>query len=312
MQNKISKESLSPALSKMIDVGMSEQNARAELSFALQLVHQDKNLIKCSVLSVVKALVNLANFGLSLSPAAKECYLTAKYNRQVGALEAKLEPSYIGLAKLLINSGGVKSILVQWAFANDKIKIDLADDQKPVTHEPLMFGVRGDKVGVYAVATLKDNRKQCEFMSVEEIQGIRDRADSYKAYVAGKIKTCPWHSDFGEMGRKTVLKRFYKYLPKGDNSKKIEEAIKLDNEDYGAEFWQLHKIEQLLTSANLEERTLRMIESELSDMSRDRAFELINFLKENQVPNNVRYNGGATNMTGVGEAVKEAVEMTNT
>lgn len=309
MAEIVTPEKLKPIAQKMMDAGMTENQVNAEFSFACQIISQSKQLLECDLYSVMKALVNLANIRLTLNPVAREAYLQAKWSQTAGNY-CVVEPSYMGLQKLLLQQGEVKNLVTNWVHENDKFDIDLGDDHKPVTHK-IALKDRGSKYGVYCMATLKDGRKVVEWVPIQEIELIRDRSDSYKAFIAGKIKSCPWDSDFGEMGRKTAIKRSYKYLPKGDN-RAVEEAIAIDNEDYGAEMWQITMIEQLLHTAHVDEKTQAAIDRELGNISRARAFDLIKFLKENQVPSDPRHNGGAGSVTDLKNAVQSAVDRDRT
>ena len=67
-------------------------------------------------------------------------------------------------------------------------------------------------------------------MSLEEVHRIRDRSEGWKAYVAKKIKSTPWHSDEGEMIKKTVIKRAYKLWPKTD---RLDGAVHFLNTENG-------------------------------------------------------------------------------
>ena len=61
--------------------------------------------------------------------------------------------------------------------------------------------------GVYAVAVLPNGQMQAEVMEREEIDDIRAMSESYKAFKAGKIKSCVWEDHYSEMARKTVIRR---------------------------------------------------------------------------------------------------------
>src|SRR5690606_6391409 len=86
----------------------------------------------------------------------------------------------------------------------------------------------------------------------------------------------------GEMARKTVIKRIYKYLPRTDRMERVDRAISEDNRDFGASDDQLSYIESLLHTSTLEERQRGAIEMEMSVMNGQRASEVINMLKANQ------------------------------
>jgi len=68
------------------------------------------------------------------------------------------------------------------------------------------MGERGEVIGFYAVAKLKDGGHCFEFMSRLQVEQIMAGTQS-------KGKYGPWKDNFTEMGRKTVIRRLAKYLP---------------------------------------------------------------------------------------------------
>jgi recombination protein RecT len=265
----------------MQDSGFSVEKVKQEISFALQLINKSQQLQKCSKQSLQVAVLNISNIGLSLNPAAKEAYLIPRYLN--GQMEAVLEPGYVGLVKLLTDAGSVKSMVCQLVYEKDSFEIDLANNVQPVKHKPeLSKSKRGNITGAYALATLIDGTRQVEYMSMEDIDEIKLRSETYKAYLNQKIKSCTWVSDYGEMARKTVIKRIYKYLPRTERMQKIDEAIKQDNLDFTATDAQVAYIETLLLNSTLDERQRGNIEMELTVMGVQRAGEVIEHLKENQ------------------------------
>lgn len=279
----VTQKSFQTVEQRMKDAGFSPERVKQETSFALQHINKSPALLKCSIESMQQAVLNISNIGLSLNPAAKEAYLIPRWNNLSKSMECVLEPGYVGLVKLLTDAGSIKSILCQIVYEADTFSIDLASNTNPVSHKPeLTKSKRGEVKGCYALATLFDGTRQVEWMDVEEINSIRDRSETYKAFKEGKIKSCTWVSDYGEMSRKTVIKRIYKYLPRTDRMQKVDEAIKVDNEDYTASESQLQYIESLLHTSTLEQRQIDSIEMEMSVMNQKRASEVINNLRANQ------------------------------
>jgi len=267
----------------MSEAGFSIEKVKQEISFAIQLINKSSQLQKCSRESLQVAVLNISNIGLSLNPAAKEAYLIPRWNNTTKSMEAVLEPGYVGLVKLLTDAGSVKSMVCQLVYSGDTFEIDLANNQNPVIHKPeLNRTKRGEVTGCYALATLLDGTRQVEYMSIEEINEIRGRSETFKAYLDGKIKSCTWVTDSGEMARKTVIKRIYKYLPRTERMERIDEAIKQDNSDFGISDAQVFYIENLLNNSTLEQRQREAIEMEIPVMSGQRAGEVITMLQSNQ------------------------------
>lgn len=282
MSLQIFKESdFEPILKKLESIGLDRQTIAKELSFALQHINKSKQLLDCTKESKLKSVVNLANIGLTLNPAAKEAYLVPRYVS--GAMECVLEPSYVGLVKLLTDTGSVKNIVTQPVYSGDNFQMDLADFLKPIIHNPcLKKNEQGVFLGVYSVATLPDGIRQPEWMDADSLNEIRGRSETYKAFKAGKIKSCTWETDYIEMCRKTVVRRIYKYLPRTERMSKVDDLISIENEDYTATHDQISYIESLVMTANVSPEQVESIYSELNNMNRERASEVIAYLKSNQ------------------------------
>ena len=269
--------------------GLAEGDYYREISFAIQHMHKNPFLQKCTQVSVLRAVINLAQVGLTLNPISKLAYLVPRYNRSINQLECVLEPDYRGLVKLLTDSGSVKSVAVNIIYQGDDAEVDMATEQKVIKHVPyfLTGRAKGEVVAVYSLAVLPDGSRHFEAMSIGDIDEIRDRSESYKAYAAGKTPTCIWVTDKGEMCRKTVLKRHTKYLPKSNAMEKLDTAIELDNQLHGfreeIDYGMLTFLESLIENSTFDpEKKLKMLSGLGKLQYKDEAFKLIDNLKEHQ------------------------------
>lgn len=283
MSQELTTSSFQDAEKRMTELGMDVTKVKKEISFALQIINKSPKLKECTPVSKLAAVVNVANIGLTLNPVAKEACLVPRWNSTLRVNECSLEPMYPGLVKLLTDAGSVKSISAQIVYENDKITIDKADNVNPIRHNPeLISSKKGQIIGVYAIATLIDGTRQVEWMDKEETDLIKQRSETYQAFMQGKIKSATWSTDEAEMMRKTVIKRIYKYLPRTERMEKVDNAISLDNTDYAASDHQLSYIESLLHTSTLEQRQIENIELEMSVMNAKRASEVIDNLLANQ------------------------------
>lgn len=228
---------------KMEQAGFSVERIKQELSFAMQIINKSSQLPKCTGESILEAVANISLIGLSLNPAAKEAYLLPRWNSKAGVMEACLEPGYVGLVKLLTDAGSVTAMACQLVYENDDFSLDLANNQTPVIHKLDPKVKRGAILGAYALGTLSSGDRQVEYMTLDQIEEIRGRSENWKAFKNGKISASTWGTDFGEMARKTVIRRIYKFLPRTDRMAKLDAAVQLDNSDY-AKF-----IEEAVTKA---------------------------------------------------------------
>ena len=291
---------------RMQEVGLPIEQITKECSFALQSINKSKMLAKTSIESRQAAILNIAQIGLTLNPALKLAYLVPRYDSVTRSTICCLEPSYQGLVKLLTDTGSVVTITTQLVYENDFFESNLADFQNPITHKPKSFGDRGAVVGVYSLAELPNGSKQSEIMSIEQLHEIREYSESYKAYKAGKLKSCVWTTHEGEMMRKTVLRRFVKYLPKSEQYDKVAEAIVLDESDYKPSENKIYYAKQLLESSTMSDRMeIGVWELRIDEANSDELTEVIEELKERQ------YDNGRYSMTEVGKQLDEVIKHDN-
>ena len=182
-------------------------NFDREAGFAVQVLTANDYVTKLAVnarQSVVNAVTNIAAIGISLNPAKKQAYLVPRKG------QICLEISYMGLIDLAIDSGSISWAQAAVVYSNDGFTLNGFD--KPPTHNYNPFSKdRGEVVGAYVVAKTATGDYLTECMSKDDIDSIKNRSESVKAG-----KSSPWTTDYGEMAKKTVVKRAYKYWPKTD------------------------------------------------------------------------------------------------
>lgn len=168
-------------------------------------------LAKCDVPSLVGAIGQCAQMGLEPNTVLGHAYLVPFNTKRKDAdgnerwvNSVQVIIGYKGLIDLARRSGQIVSIAAHEVCKNDAFELVYGLDEK-LNHTPAL-GERGDLIGFYAVAKLKDGGHCCEFMSVHQVQEIMVGTQS-------KGKYGPWKEHFVEMGRKTVIRRLAKYLP---------------------------------------------------------------------------------------------------
>lgn len=171
---------------------------------------RNPDLFKCTQDSVLKCLLDLAAVGLEadgrhahLIPYGQVCTLVLDYK---------------GLVKLVLQSGNVSTIHADVVFENDQFDFWYGTGQK-LEHRPLRKGERGVVTCAYSYVRMKDGTETFEVMSLEDLNGIRERS---RAKNNG-----PWKTDTNEMYKKTVFRRHSKWLP---ISAELAEKIARDDE----------------------------------------------------------------------------------
>jgi len=167
-------------------------------------------LLECEIPSLVGAIGQCAQMGLEPNTVLGHAYLVPfNTKRKRGNVEEWVKSvqviiGYKGLIDLARRSGQIVSISAHEVCERDHFELVYGLDEK-LNHTPAM-GDRGDIIGFYSVAKLKDGGNAFEFMSLHQIQEIMAATQS-------KGKYGPWKDHFVEMGRKTVIRRLAKYLP---------------------------------------------------------------------------------------------------
>jgi recombination protein RecT len=201
-------------------------NFEREAEFAVQILQENDYALKVAASnrqSVVNAVTNVAAIGISLNPAKKQAYMVPRDSKIC------LDISYRGLADLATASGSIRWVKTAIVYDTDKFALNGFD--KPPEHQFNPFGKdRGEPVGAYVVVKTADGDYLTEAMSAEEINDIRDRSSAWKAWIKDK-KKCPWVTDWGEMAKKTVIKRAYKTWPKTDRLDKAIHHLNTDGEE---------------------------------------------------------------------------------
>jgi recombination protein RecT len=257
----------------------NEETFIRECSFAIQHLNKNPYLQKATQESILESVMNIANTGLTLNPVLKLAYMIPRYNSVHKEVQCVLEPSYQGLVKLITDTGSARNVFAHVVYEGDEFE-EILGTEPSITHKPKHLSTK--ITFAYAVAVLFNGSRQIEVMTKAEINDIRDKSESYKAYKDGKVKSCIWVSDEGEMCRKTVIKRLTKYLPKTDQWDKLATAIDIDNKDYSISNDQASYIESLLQTCSLPVEEVIEIEKSLNTINSGEASKMITYLQNNQ------------------------------
>ncbi|HDR8989778.1 TPA: recombinase RecT [Burkholderia vietnamiensis] len=186
------------------------------LKIALGALRATPKLMECTVESLMGAVVQCSQLGLEPNTPLGHAYLIPfEKKKKVGnqwvtdKVETQIVIGYKGLIDLARRSGQVVSIAAHAVHEHDHFDYAFGLDEK-LEHKPAM-SARGRVIAFYAVAKLVGGGHAFEVMSAEQVNDIRDASQNYK-FARDKEKTV-WGQHYEEMGRKTVLRRLFKYLP---------------------------------------------------------------------------------------------------
>lgn len=238
----------------------NDVNWQAEANYAIQLICNNDFAAKIAQqnpVSVQNALRNASAIGISLNPASKHAYLIPrKINKQQ---QICLDISYMGLLHLAMSTGSILWGKAELVYESDKFEITAIDKAPDHARNPFSKD-RGQIIGAYCTVKTALGDYLTECMSIDEINGIRARSESFKKGYG------PWVSDYTEMCRKTVVKRASKYWPKVD---RLDNAIHVLNTDSGEGISDKQHVERDITPPDESqiEKLKRMVEATGTDMS---------------------------------------------
>ena len=164
---------------------------------AITTIRQNPKLAQCSQESLLGALMVSAQLGLEPGTLG-QCYLIP-YGR-----ECQFQIGYKGMIELLRRSGQLKDIYAYSVYENDDFEITYGLDRNLI-HKPNLEN-KGNFLGCYCVAILKDGAKAFEYMTKEEIE-------THAKKFSKTLGKGPWKTDSEPMENKTVVKKMLKWLP---------------------------------------------------------------------------------------------------
>lgn len=191
------------------------------------LMNADHGVLGCSANSIVAAVATGCELGLSFSRVLGQAYLVPFRSKNKPLPDATLIIGYKGFLLLVRRAANAKSIDGDVVYAGEQFEAVKGTSPR-LTHvlDPTKDRETADIIAAYAVAFFADAPPAFELMTRNEIDAIR--AMSKKE--SGDI----WRQHFAAMARKTVLRRFAKYLPiSPDRQDLLEKAFGYDNATAG-------------------------------------------------------------------------------
>jgi len=185
-------KSFEPRYSVVIPAGSGITPARITL-LATIAASANPDLLTCRPASMALAALRVAQLGLEIGDTAH----IVNYGG-----EATVVVDYKGLVELAMRHPRVRSVSARLHYDGDQFAMQYGTDPR-IDHLPDLTPERGECLGAYAVCHLADGAEPIfEYMTVAEIEEIR----------AGRGGA--WDTHWGEMARKTAVRRLMKLVPK--------------------------------------------------------------------------------------------------
>lgn len=192
------REQLAARLPSLLPPGMSPERF---LAVTLQAITRSPGLAECQPASVLTAVLEAAQLGLEPTGSVGGAWIVP-FREKGGVKVARMILDYRGILQLLRDAGAgeIKAVLV---YEGDEFSVEEGTTPR-IIHRPAYRTRDPNKITHVYAWSLKEPAK-FEVMTRSEIDQIRARS---RAANEG-----PWVTDYGQMARKTVIKRLAQYLP---------------------------------------------------------------------------------------------------
>lgn len=188
----------------------SHINVDQWIRMAVGAIKGDAKLIAAAATDIGVFLRELRTAArLGLEPGTEQFYLTPRKSKAHGYSEIiKGIVGYQGIVELIYRAGAVSSVIVEAVRTADGFHYTPGRDERPV-HEVDWFGTdRGDLIGVYAYAVMKDGAtSKVVVLDRAKVMAAKARSDGADG------KYSPWKTDEEAMWLKTAARRLAKWVP---------------------------------------------------------------------------------------------------
>lgn len=206
-------------------------------------VRKNPLLASCDRASFFGAVITCAQLGLEPGSGLGQVYLLPFFNNKTNQHEVQLIIGYQGMIDLAERDGRV-TIEAHIVYEKDEFDYSLGSEGK-IIHKPYLGAEDpGEIIASYALARYSDGRMKFRVLSRHEIEKAR------QASMTGKKGWGPWKDNYGEMARKTAIRRLFKMLPKSPEVARVQEiedkAEIGESQDMGdvyGEFKEDHKVQ---------------------------------------------------------------------
>ena len=188
---------LTEMITARVDAFPKELNKTRFVQNCIAVLQDTKDIEKCKPGSIVRTMIKGAYLGLDFF--RRECY-AIPYGDVLN-----FQTDYKGEIKLAKKYGrNILDIYAKLFQEGDEFEIQINAGVQTLNFKPKPFN-DGKVTGVFAVVLFKDGTMKYDTMSVKEVEDVRNKYS--------KAANSPgWVKSWGEMAKKTVLRRLCKLI----------------------------------------------------------------------------------------------------
>lgn len=191
---EISKDGIQKSIPKNMDINKFTQ-------IVLNSVRSNPNLLNCTAISLICAVLTSAQLGLEPNTPLGEAYLIPYSGK------AQFQIGYKGLIKLCYQSGEFEYITANSVYEKDKFDYEYGTNQF-LKHKPALLEDRGEIKFHYAIYLKKGYSFQHFFVASH-----KELIEFGKTYSKASTSLSPWKTATKIMCQKTCIKQLLKYAP---------------------------------------------------------------------------------------------------
>lgn len=201
MANEVVKKFSDQLSDKLISVEKAlpkDFNQERFVQNCIAVMNENPNLAKINPAHTIQGLLKGAYLGLDF--LNRECYLIP-YGTTV-----QFQTDYKGEVKFTkkYSIRKIKDIYAKVVREGDEFTEEIIDGKPSIDFKPKPFN-NGEIIGAFAIVLYADGGMAYETMSKEDINSVRNNYSK-----AGNSKA--WRESYGEMSKKTVLRRLCKHI----------------------------------------------------------------------------------------------------
>lgn len=222
-----------PLISKLVPKHVEPAHVFA---IALTARQRDPRLMECTDVSVLRASILSAQFGLDVSGVGGKAYMIPYWNSELRVHEARFQFGWRGLLELAMRTGKIAALYTREVYEGEAFQYE--DGLQQVLHHVPSGTPSDNVVAAWAVAVHTNGYRQPEVLFHHQIEARRK--------VSKAADGPAWTNWYPEMAKKTVLRLLCKKLP---DSTELARALDLeDRSDIGLAPRQELELEALETT----------------------------------------------------------------
>lgn len=190
------------------------------MRLAISAYRRTPELMNCALETVIGGVLESASLGLEINTPLKQASLIPFRNNKTKRTEAELIIQYRGYVDLMYNHPKVLSVFANVVFEQDDFECVYGTNET-LHHVESDKKDRGEILGFYAYAKLRDGAYRFIYLKKSKVDGIRDEySPSYRA----AKESSPWHTHYQSMGMKTAIRALERFVPKSAEIAKAADA----------------------------------------------------------------------------------------